>query len=784
MSIKSIKIKNLLSFDELIIDSFEDINCIVGKNNVGKSNLLKLIRYFYEKLENKRVLPPTLHSNYSSFGTITIVYDISRIKSIVTYKGNIGKSAFFKYVYNVLFVNDKNHNNIFALVEQPDHSTYELTLQIHSNDSTQWMVQDKNVLKIINYLFPFFDIETRHIDLYDWNKLWLIVSRLKSFNVNKIDQNEIINFFDERISNKSNGYREYIATIEEITTTGKYNYREKLLNYVKTGLKGQTFLIDEKSLETQSDGTNSHGFIKIALELLISLSRRDYISPTIYIDEPENGLHPKKNEELLSTLSDIYLKYKKTKKEKEKKRYKTPYPKIIFATHSPNIVKEVIKLFPNNHQILHFSKIKNIDKTIVKKMHSSYSDSRFINVFSDNEARLFFSNFILFVEGESELEIFGNKKLLEKFPVLKQIDIYKSSSNVFSDNINPDYSNTSIPYLFLYDADKIYSFEADKKSGNELKIKLKNSNKNLYILPDGKENETIFDKKITNYKRGFNKKYADYLELLREIKQIHNKQFSFNQASFDIQEKDEYASTVNFLKKYLNKFNVFFVHTTIEEILIGQKSKEIFFKWLKLKYSIDVEDFLFEKREIEYTYSRYKMRKCIGITIRLFPREIIKKKIVYKKSRYPTIFEEKLVDYIRVNYFAGKFEILNKKGSKSFTHNRQKNINEYIKMQKSIYKKIKNFTNLTSKQQVQLDHIFNSYIDTSVNSDLISEDLIQAINKFPLANHSKASGWATEFLNFAIDEIENTIDGEEFEVRFKKYFGELYDIISIIRNKL
>ncbi len=82
MAIKSIKIKNLLSFDELIIDNFEDINCIVGRNNAGKSNLLKLIRFFYNKLEGKRELPPTLNSNYSTFGTITIVYDTSRIKQI------------------------------------------------------------------------------------------------------------------------------------------------------------------------------------------------------------------------------------------------------------------------------------------------------------------------------------------------------------------------------------------------------------------------------------------------------------------------------------------------------------------------------------------------------------------------------------------------------------------------------------------------------------------------------------------------------------------------------
>ncbi|EOU9953935.1 AAA family ATPase, partial [Escherichia coli] len=54
MAIYSIRIKNLLSFDDAFISEIKDINCIVGKNNVGKSNLLKIIKYFYAKLNNER----------------------------------------------------------------------------------------------------------------------------------------------------------------------------------------------------------------------------------------------------------------------------------------------------------------------------------------------------------------------------------------------------------------------------------------------------------------------------------------------------------------------------------------------------------------------------------------------------------------------------------------------------------------------------------------------------------------------------------------------------------
>jgi len=710
MGIKSIKIKNLLSFDELTINDFKDINCIVGRNNSGKSNLLKLIRFFYDKLEGKRELPPTLNSKYSAFGTITIIYDTSRIKQIVTSETNKGKSNFFKHIYNTLFKEEKK-KNIFSLIDvdsRDKESTYELTLKVNSNDSIEWSTKNKDIINIINYLYPFFDIETRHIDLYDWNKLWNIVSRLKSFNINKLKQDDIVDFFNDKLSPDGDGYKEYIQKIQNATQTNKYSYREKVLNYVKAGLKGETFLIDEQSLEMQSDGTNSHRFIKITLELLISLTRRDYINPTIYIDEPEVGLHPKRNEELIYKLFDIYDSFKKPKKIKGKRKgkYKTPYPNIIFATHSPNIVKEVIKLFQVNQQILHFSK-DNKDNTIVQKMNSTYQDNRFLNIFSDNEARLFFSNFILFVEGETELEIFGTKKLLEKFPKLKEIDVYKSSTNVLGSYINPSYSNTAIPYLFLFDADKIYSFKRDSVNPKIRKLSFENKNKNLYRLPDGKvENEADINKLISKYSKGFNKKYKDKLETIQKLKTVHNKEFNFNKLSFRINEVEEYKESIELIQNYLDNYNVKFLHTTMEEVLINTSCKNLFFDWLKNQYGI---------KKTNFSKRKGKKRKFITNNI--------------------------LVEYFRL-LFDGKMETL----------------------------------------------VPYKHINSQNNKNYQSKKMLKYLN-LKLNKQDKTSGWATSFLSFAIDEIENSLTEtnkdkreKEFRKKFKQNFGELYDIITHIET--
>jgi len=801
MSIKSIRIKNLLSFDELYIKSFKDINCIVGKNNAGKSNLLKLIRFFYNKLDGKRELPPTLNSNYSSFGTITIIYDTTRIKNIVTSETNKNKSSFFKHIYNIFF-KEKQTSNIFN-DDLNIESDFELTLQINSNESTKWINTNKDILSIINYLYPFFDIETRHLDLYDWNKLWLIVSRLKSFNVNNINQKEIKDFFNEKISLDSDAYKEYVSQIETITKADKYSYREKVLNYVKAGLKGQTFLINEQSLETQSDGTNSHRFIEIALELLISLSRREYISPTIYIDEPELGLHPKRNEELIYKLFDIYNSFKKTKDVKEKGKYNTPYPKIIFATHSPNIVKEVIKLFDTNQQILHFSKNKK-DNTVVHKMNSTYEDKRFLNVFSDNEARLFFSNFILFVEGETELEIFSNKKLLEKFPKLKKIDVYKSSSNVLGAYINPSYSNTAIPYIFLFDADKIYSFKVTQN--DTVSMQLVNKNEKLYILPDGKnssyekeeekhkEYDRRFNDLMQKYNRGFNLIYKNKAKNLIEIQTINSLEFTYNHTGFRINENEKYIKYINSLKEYLKSKNISFLHTTIEEALINENAKNLFFSWLKHKTNTEIESFLYDIREVIYTVSIYKQRTSIGKIHRLKPRKKLIKKIIYKKEKYPKEVEKYLIDYLRVKYFNGKFELLNNKILDNTFANtgtfKKKQINEFDKMKKSIYAKLKSFGIKSDKQKKQIEDIFNRFMEKTDLNDNLKYKIDNAINEFPISNFNKTS-WTTDFIDYTIDEIEKIIKVDdqknrekEFRKVFKQNFRELYDIITNIEEKL
>lgn len=570
MSIKSIKIENILSFDKLYVENFESINCIIGRNNVGKSNLLKVIKYFYQKLSNERILPLELNSNYSSFGMVSIEYDTSFLSKVVNATKNKNIGYFQK-------IKEK-------LTKYSEDDILILELFINSDDSIKWNIEDNEFRNIIADIYPFFDLASRHIQPKDWTRLWNLISRLKPFNPHKIKIDRVKEFFDSEISGDARykKYSEYIDNIEKYLEIDRYKHSDKVLNFVKSGLRGERFLIDSKSIDTQSDGTNTYKFLEAFLNLMIVLTTKSYISPIVYIDEPEIGFHPKRSEEFIERIFEAF----------NLNRYKRSYPTICIATHSPNIVKQIIKLFQDKHQVLHFSKNKK-KHTIVNKMNSKFDDERFLNIFSDNEARLFFSRFILFVEGETELEIFANQKLKEFFPVLKRIDVYKSSSNVLSSSLNPSYNNSSIPYLYLYDADKIYNF---KRDGNKRVITLQNKNKFLYTLPDNKDcSIEQFRKESKAIKYGhsitFLKKYNEYLNA---IELFHGKKYNFNNFSFSIADINFYDS-VKAIKKYLILHRVYFVNTTIEESLISNHSSSLFFEWIKLEYSILPKSFLYLK---------------------------------------------------------------------------------------------------------------------------------------------------------------------------------------------
>ncbi|MCL1049843.1 retron Eco8 family effector endonuclease [Shewanella abyssi] len=747
MGIKSVRIKNLLSFEDFSIDDFKDINCIVGRNNSGKTNLLKIIDYFYSKLNDEQNVPPQLLSNYSATGSITLVFDTTKIKHVVSSKKD--KSDYQRNIYKSLFKSEQA-NQLGYIVKKSNFwrntYTYSLTLTINKSGAVYWSDKDPAVRGIIKRIFPFYSVDTRRLDLYDWSKLWGIVSELKFLSANKLNKDEHISYIDSKISPKSNSYKDYVQKISSITKTTPYEYQELIHNYIKVGLDGHTFNINGNKLDSQSDGTNSHKYLEMFLDLLIALTRREYIQPTIFVDEPEIGLHPKRNEELIQHLFNTYDSYKSRTNDIELGKYKTPNPTIIFSTHSPNIVKMVIKLFSSGgeHKIIQL--VKNNHSTVAKEISSHYRDKRFLNVFSDNEARLFFSEYILFVEGETELEIFGNLALNNKFKCLRNIDVYRTNE-VMLKAINPTNSKLSIPYLILYDADKMISINSNNgaitfltKEVNLLEerdkfkfsiwgtedYKLKRSLLGM-LGQDGKE------KDLVESKASF--KHFRYYNFIKRINKV----------------------TVAKSKKYITS-------TTIEGSFINDKSIGIFFLWI-----------ISEFKNNTYVGGKGDAAQRLDGLSRAF------KKSGNVKTAYLGIFAQPV--------YEGTLSASQTLFSKKIK----------IKYIRTIIKEIRDKEYSIEYLITIFRLLFEGKTDTLVSCSnsaypKLSKELRGDVELFKdvyMKNFpcklSKTGGWVTSFLNFSLEYMEKGEKNDssyKFISQFRYYFPEINGIIDHVSKSI
>lgn len=743
MSIKSIRIKNLLSFDDFMIKDFKDINCIIGRNNVGKSNVIKLIDFYYKSLIGESYHTLKLHDNYSNHGEITIVYDTSRLESVI--RTNRERSSYQRHIYKTMFKSELSQwSDSINKGEKKEY--FSLTLKLHKNNSISWSDSDKNVREIIHRIYPFFSIDTRRLDLYNWQYLWGVVTKLKFLNTKTLSREKIVNFIDNNVSKKSNSYKDYVDAINSITKTLPYNYQEKLLSYIRVGLEGQTFNINGLDLDTQSDGTNSHRFLEIFLNLIITLTRREFITPTIFIDEPELGMHPMKCEELIYNLSNIYRRFKSESPKWEKGKYKTPYPTIIFTTHSPSILKTVVKQFNqiDEHKVFHFTSTRN-GNTVCSTMNSYFDDNRFVNVFNDNEARLFFSNFILFVEGETELELFGNLSFKSIFPILNRVDIYKTNE-VMLNAIKPSNSNVHIPYLILYDADKMLSINTSNGSIDFLSKEV-----NLHEITS-KYKKSVWGSKNFNYYKRLN-------SILR-IDGVKN-DFNNNKTSFINFKVDSFIERINNIITKSERIKV--APTTIEGYLINKNSFKIFIKWIIYEFYDNVSVGI--KGDPNRVIDSWRAKNIdSGNLTRCFNTLFNGSKVVHDISGENLIF----IELVKLKYIKKVFsEIVKSKLSQE----------DKLILARVLFEG-KSDT-LCSKDNKN----YTRFIDKSFR-DLVTSVKESLIDKLPFGG-SKTGGWVSKFLDFSIAELkQSSMNKSELEYNFKSAFPELCSIIEEVSSSI
>ena len=537
MPIVRFQVHNSKSLNKVDI-ALEDINCFIGENGTGKTNILKCLNFFYLSLTEKRFESSLFDKDnpYNDYLEITLTYDLSKIIRIA--QNNYDKNfltvhQFFKKIlFDVKSFLDENNK-------------VSVTLRQYKDNVIVWNVPH-DFRTFLKNVYPIYFVQARHIKLTDWENLWETIGDMSKLKEKKVSehQEELINLFEKIYGGSYKKNLNYL--IKEFKTNDieikKFELQNKLSHIYQLQLGGRHFKYREEELDYYSDGMNSNNYLKILFNLVEKLTFSKLKEPAVVVDEPEVGLHPKLADELMNLIIE-----------------KSRVVRVIMATHSSRMVKNIVNT--NRASLFHVSNSSKY--TIINKM-KSFTDNRGTNVISEKEASFYFSRGILFVEGATELELFTNEHLKELFPILNQVEVFSyDSDNVKLRLIHPKERNTAIPHLLLLDLDKILHYENNK-------FRLKGDSYNPL------KNKEIEEKEMYLY----GKKRADSLYTRKRIKGIIKKCIFEPNDEWNYIEDDLFHTLKGLIKNYCLQYNVYPVETTIEGALVNKANFPIVYKWI------------------------------------------------------------------------------------------------------------------------------------------------------------------------------------------------------------
>ncbi len=542
MGIEKIKIENYKSIKKCELN-FSQLNALIGENGCGKTNIISAIKYFYSNLISENNDEEIFDKNNSFNNTvkIKIQYNCKELRKIISNK-----------IRNELFTEDTGkekqnveyYSKIYSLI---DKDKIELQLTKIKNQPIKWNIEPRANREIIYNIFPIYTIDAKNINVESWNLIWKEIGDLIKIenSVATNFQQQIVEILEESQDKKiARRFSELEKVLQDSEIQiKKYTQREYATAITKMYYNGEKFEISEHKPDYYSEGTNSFNYINTLINIVNAIRKKKIKFPTIIIDEPEISLHHKYIDKISENIID------KSKK-----------IQFLLATHSSRILKNILKEESDDRKVFNL-RYKN------KYTHCSemklLDEKRQITFIEDEHVNCYFSDMLILVEGESELELLNNKYLKILYPILKNIDIIKASSNkVIENSLLPNKRNYKTPYLIIVDMDKII---IKNKEQNKMDIK----NKDGYFVFNNKENYYYGKKRLeTYYKR-------KRIEKMTEKCRFHYK------LPFYSCDDQNFYELKKCIKEYFLNYNIFVNETTLEGLLVNNENYFIFWKFYK-----------------------------------------------------------------------------------------------------------------------------------------------------------------------------------------------------------
>ena len=578
MGVTRINIRNYKSIKWLSINLERkryDLQCFIGINGSGKSNLLDAIEYFYDMLidENDKQRIIDTNNKYLQSAEIELEYDFSQLA--------------------IKNSNPYYDEQLLDLVEYFVDGRIRLKMIQYKEGTIKWYPQEMDLKRrrIIHKLFPIFFIDTRFVSLQNWTKVWNSISDISIGKLN-IDKQEITESINELMTEAyGEKYEKAIKIINDVfeqegIKIDESSFHEQYMELLKLRLGGENFLSNENELAYYSDGLNSLKYIKLIIMLIAKLSSTGWKNPLLIIDEPEIGLHSSYIEELVSCIQENI----------------DNNVNMVLSTHSPHLVSEIIK---NDISISIWRIFYKNDYSHFEKMKDIIEDNQKYLV-NDVETACYFSNALLFVEGKSERQLLCNRRLLKLYPEMKKINVVNyDSDNSSLDLIYPSHMNFSVPYLVLVDMDKILKYSYKSKKFKVNSDKLINP---LYNKEVKRKQKFLF------YGKGERKKKT-YHQQLRIYKMLDSAKYTQDSNHLYIDDRF-FEKLIVEVRDYCMQYRTLPVRTTIEGTIVNEDNVEIAIEWLKTKitddYKIKLENILVRENIMNKKYRVTIVRCCLN----------------------------------------------------------------------------------------------------------------------------------------------------------------------------
>lgn len=548
MSIERIHIENFKSIKKCDL-LMNNLSFIIGENGTGKTNLLEAIKYFYDNMTDSHIRNDIfdMKNKYRNETRITIYFNLNKVLNTLRHF-----TKYNMYDEDNQSASTDTYRGYYKKIYQMTGNEKILTLEMRQikNKGITWNYKYEDRF-IIKSLFPLFYVDTRKVNITEWNAIWDIIGDL--CKVSNAERRELESELKKLISLDTRKISKKFQKIESLLRDAKVNVAKATSQAFAKSLAqiyfdGSVFINEGKGLKFFSNGTNSVNYIKLLMKTIYQIAEMKLKQPILIIDEPEIHLHHQFIDELAEELPNNMERYQ-----------------LIVATHSARLVKDVIQA-ETYAQVFNVRLINGYSEISLMKMFTEM-DNRAKYIVSDEYANAYFSQAMILVEGETELELFSNPYLRLLFPELKYIDVYKAlSNNVIRDLIHPNKMKMRTPFLLIIDMDKAIGYNPAR---NAFRIE-------TYL----KENETVKKEAFLINQKNNHARQNVYVLRKRILAMTEQCRFHRFQPFYSCNDRN-FIEYIHAIKTYLLHYNTFVCSTTAEGLIITRQSRESVFQFTK-----------------------------------------------------------------------------------------------------------------------------------------------------------------------------------------------------------